>query len=313
MSTHARSNAVEPVAELRGVTKRYGAVAALDRVDLALAPGEVTALLGPNGAGKTTTVRLMLGLVKPSAGTALLFGGDPLAAKNRRRTGVMLQVSKVPETLKVVEHIHLFSSYYPNPMSIDEVVEIAGLTGIENRKFGELSGGQRQRVLFALAICGNPSLLFLDEPTVGLDVESRRSFWAQIRGLAGRGCSILLTTHYLEEADALADRVVVIANGSIIADGTSAEIKARAAGKQVRCRTRLSGAELASLPGVKSVRRDGDVTFMLTGEPERAVRELHARDAALSDLEITGAKLEEAFLALTSAETPASNIQEVTR
>jgi ABC-2 type transport system ATP-binding protein len=255
----------------------------------------------------------MLGLIKPSAGTALLFGGDPLAARNRRRTGVMLQASKVPETLKVVEHIHLFSSYYPNPMAMDEVVELAGLTGIENRKFGELSGGQRQRVLFALAICGNPSLLFLDEPTVGLDVESRRSFWAQIRNLAARGCSILLTTHYLEEADALADRVVVVNRGAIIADGTSAEIKARAAGKQVRCRTRLSHDDLVALPGVKSVRRDGDVTFLLTGEPESAVRELLNRDGSLSDLEITGAKLEEAFLALTSNEVHAGMTQEVAR
>jgi ABC-type ATPase involved in cell division len=176
MSTHARSDVVGPVAELRGVTKRYGAVAALDRVDLALAPGEVTALLGPNGAGKTTSVRLMLGLVKPSAGTALLFGGDPLAARNRRRTGVMLQISKVPETLKVVEHIHLFSSYYPNPMAMDEIVELAGLTGIENRKFGELSGGQRQRVLFALAICGNPNLLFRGAPS------GRRSATSPVAG-----------------------------------------------------------------------------------------------------------------------------------
>ena len=167
----------------------------------------------------------MLGLLKPDAGAVRVFGQDPRTAENRWRTGVMLQVAQVPETLRVREHIDLFSSYYPHPLPMAEIIGTASLRGIENRFFGELSGGQKQRVLFALAICGDPDLLFLDEPTLGLDVQARRALWGQIRWLLSRGKSILLTTHYLEEADALADRVAVINNGRVIANGTPAEIK----------------------------------------------------------------------------------------
>ena len=217
-----------PAAELHGVTKRYGTVTALDSVSLAIAPGKVTALLGPNGAGKTTAVRLMLGLTRPTHGLARLFGADPGDIEARRRTGVMLQVAKVPETLRVREHIDLFRSYYREPMSLDVTLAAAGLASLADRKYGELSGGQQQRVQFALAICGNPELLFLDEPTVGLDVISRRAFWQEVRSLAARGRGILLTTHYLEEADALADRVVVLHEGRIVADGTPSSLKALA-------------------------------------------------------------------------------------
>ena len=215
-------------AELRGVTKCYGAVTALDDVTLALEPGKVTALLGPNGAGKTTAVRLMLGLTRPTAGSARLFGADPTDIEARRRTGVMLQIAKVPETLRVREHIDLFRSYYRDPMPLDAVLAAAGLGALAERKYGELSGGQQQRVQFALAICGNPELLFLDEPTVGLDVITRRAFWQEVRRLSKDGRGILLTTHYLEEADALADRVVVLHEGKILADGTPATLKAMA-------------------------------------------------------------------------------------
>jgi ABC-2 type transport system ATP-binding protein len=216
------------VAVLHEVTKRYGAVTALDNVSLSLAPRRVTALLGPNGAGKTTAVRLLTGLTRPTTGRVEVFGTDPCSPEARRRTGVMLQVAKVPETLRVREHVHLFCSYYPTPLSVDAVLEIAGLTDVADRPYGRLSGGQRQRVLFALGICGNPELLFLDEPTVGLDVVSRRQFWQQIRRLATGGCAILLTTHYLEEAEALADRIVVIDRGRIVADGTTQDMKALA-------------------------------------------------------------------------------------
>jgi ABC-2 type transport system ATP-binding protein len=216
-----------PVAELHGVHKRYGDVPALRGIDLTIERGELVALLGPNGAGKTTAVRILLGLTAVNTGQALVFGHHPAHQRAKVRRGALLQVAKVPETLKVREHIELFSSYYPHPLPFAEVAEAAGLVGIENRLFGDLSGGQKQRALFALAICGNPDLLFLDEPTVGLDVEARRTLWGRIRMFVARGGSVLLTTHYLEEADALANRVVVIQKGRIAAEGTPAEIKAR--------------------------------------------------------------------------------------
>lgn len=217
------------VAELRGVTKHYGDVQALRGIDLEIGRGEILALLGPNGAGKTTAVRILLGLLKPSSGRATIFGHSPESMDAKLRRGALLQVAKVPETLKVREHIELFASYYRNPLPVAETIEAAGLKGVENRLFGDLSGGQKQRVLFAIAICGNPDLLFLDEPTVGLDVESRRGLWERIRAFRARGGSVLLTTHYLDEADALADRVAVINQGRIVAEGAPSEIKARTA------------------------------------------------------------------------------------
>ncbi|PYQ64723.1 MAG: multidrug ABC transporter ATP-binding protein [Acidobacteria bacterium] len=292
-----------PVAELRRAVKRYGAVTALAGIDFAVRPGEVVALLGPNGAGKTTAVQLLLGLVRASAGEARLFDGDPRGAAARVRTGAMLQVSKVPETLKVREHVDLVSSYYPRPLPRREVMAAAGLEEIGDRLFGKLSGGQRQRVLFALALCGDPDLLFLDEPTVGLDVEARRAFWTVIGEKARQGRSVLLTTHYLEEADALADRIVMIGRGQVIAEGTPAEIKARVAGRKVRCRTALPLAEVAALPGVRDARREGELTELFAAEAERAVFELLRRDPELSALEVRGADLEEAFLTLTRSET----------
>ena len=295
-----------PVAELRRAVKRYGAVTALAGIDFTVRPGEVVALLGPNGAGKTTAVQLLLGLARTSAGEARLFGVEPRATQARLRTGAMLQVSKVPETLKVREHIDLISSYYPRPLSRREVVAAAGLEGIEDRLFGKLSGGQRQRVLFALALCGDPDLMFLDEPTVGLDVEARRAFWTVIAAKAAQGRSVLLTTHYLEEADALADRIVMIGRGRVIAEGTPAEIKARVVGRKIRCRTALPLAEVAALPGVRDARREGELTELMASEAERAVFELLSRDPALSALEVRGADLEEAFLSLTH-----SDLQEV--
>ncbi|HEX7152341.1 MAG TPA: ABC transporter ATP-binding protein [Thermoanaerobaculia bacterium] len=216
-------------AHLGRVTKTYGRVTALRDFTLSIQPGELLALLGANGAGKTTAVRLLLGLGKPDSGMVRVFGADPRDAVNRVRTGAMLQAAQVPETLRVREHIHLFSSYYPKPLSMDEILDAAGLHGLEERKFGGLSGGQKQRVLFALAICGNPDLLILDEPTVGLDVEARRALWRQIRAFVARGKSVLLTTHYLAEAEALANRIAVIHRGEMLAEGTPAEIKGNAA------------------------------------------------------------------------------------
>jgi ABC-2 type transport system ATP-binding protein len=233
----------------------------------------------------------------------VLFGGDPQNVESRRRLGVMLQVARVPETLTVSEHITLFSSYYPSPLPLPTVLRLTGLESVADRRYGKLSGGQQQRTLFALAVCGNPGLLFLDEPTVGMDVESRRQFWSTIRELAASGRSILLTTHYLEEADALATRIVVLNRGRVIADGTPATIKQQAAGRQIRCRTRLSEAVLALLPGVQraTLEAGGQATLM-AADSDCALRALLAADESASDIEVRSAGLEEAFLALTAAD-----------
>jgi ABC-2 type transport system ATP-binding protein len=294
------------IASLNRASKSFGDVDALRQVNFAVRAGELVALLGPNGAGKTTAVKLFLGLARPTAGTVNVFGGDPIHAEVRTRIGAMLQVAKVPETLKVREHIDLFSSYYPKPLPLAEILAVAGLQEIKDRVFGELSGGQRQRVLFALALCGDPDILFLDEPTVGLDVESRRVLWEEIRKLIARGKTVLLTTHYLEEADALADRVVVINRGEIIAEGTPAQIKASTAGRRIRCVSSLDIEMVRALPGVIEVRRDRDALEIHAAEAEPILRELLMRDTRLSAIEVTSAGLEEAFLALTGTNNNAA-------
>jgi ABC-2 type transport system ATP-binding protein len=293
------------IASLRGASKNFGDVQALRQVNFAVRAGELVALLGPNGAGKTTAVKLFLGLAKPTAGTVSVFGGNPIDAEVRTRIGAMLQVAKVPETLRVREHIDLFSSYYPNPLPLTETLAVAGLQEIKDREFGELSGGQRQRVLFALALCGDPDIFFLDEPTVGLDVESRRQLWEEIRKLIARGKTVLLTTHYLEEADALADRIVVINRGEIIAEGTPAEIKASTAGRRIRCVTSLDIKTVRAMPGVIEVRRDRDGLEIHAAQAEPILRELLMHDPKLSGLDVSSAGLEEAFLALTGTNNSA--------
>ena len=211
----------------------------------------------------------------------------------------MLQVSSVPKTLKVKEHIDLFRSYYPKPLAKAEIVRIAQLEDIENRLFQELSGGQKQRLLFGLAICGDPQIVFLDEPTVGLDIEARRGLWEQIRSLAARGKTVLLTTHYLEEADALAHRIIVINKGKVVSEGTPAEIKSMSAGRKIRCSTRLSMAQLWALPGVIDVEQSGGKTCVTAGNVEGVLRWMLAEDAELAELEVVSPGLEDAFLALT--------------
>jgi ABC-2 type transport system ATP-binding protein len=289
-------------ATLESVVKRYGKTEALRGLDLTLRCGEVTALLGPNGAGKTTAVRLLLGLISPDEGRVRVLGRDPRTAGARTRIGAMLQVARVPETLLVREHLALFRSYYPHPLAVAEVVRRAGLEGIENRKFGELSGGQRQRVLFGLALCGDPDLVFLDEPTVGMDLQSRRRLWEEVRALAARGKSVLLTTHYLEEADALADRVVVISKGRLIREGTPTEIKHGVSGRRIRCVTRLEPAHVRALPSVISLQGDRDATIIYAERPEEVVRRLLLEDDSLHGLEVSAAPLEDAFLALTGGD-----------
>jgi len=297
------SVSTEPVAELKSAVLRYGSREALHGIDVAL-HGGVTVLLGPNGAGKTSAIRLLLGLLRPHAGSARLFGRDSRDPSARQRVGVMMQVAKVPDMLRVSEHIDTFRSYYRNPLERAELLDVAGLHGLERRLFGTLSGGEKQRVLFALAMAGNPDLLFLDEPTVGMDVETRRLFRERVRALGREGRAVLLTTHHLEEADALADRVVVLHSGRIVADAAPAVIKRQVGRRRIRCTTSLTPELIRVLCDVEHVTREGDTTTIVTAEPERVLRMLLAQDDALQDLEVSGAGLEEAFLAITN-EAPA--------
>jgi ABC-2 type transport system ATP-binding protein len=291
---------VAVAAQLIEAVKKYGALEAVKGISLDIELGDVVAMLGPNGAGKTTSISMMLGLRKPTSGIARLFGMEPTDRRARSRTGVMLQESGVPQVLKVNETIDLFRSYYPKPMATSRVIELAGLEEKAQSQNKDLSGGQRQRLYFALAICGDPDLIFLDEPTVGLDVESRRAFIQSIKGFIASGKTIVLTTHYLEEADELAKRVVVIDHGKVIADATPEEIKDKVVGKKVAFKSirPLGPADLDGLP-ITASEISGQQYKLVTGEPEAVLRELFRRGVELTDLEVTGAGLEEAFLALT--------------
>ena len=292
--------AVSPViARLEGATKRYGAVTALDAIDLDLRRGELLAVLGSNGAGKSTALGLLTGRLAADRGRVSLFGADPRAAAARRRIGVMQQEARLPETLCVRELVQLFASYYPAPRSVDDTLALAGLADLAGRRYAALSGGQQRRVQFSLAICGKPELVFVDEPTTGLDVEARRGFWQVIRQLREAGTSIVLTTHYLEEADALAERVVLIERGRVLAEDTPAGLKARARGARIRCATRLSSAEIAALPGVQSVEPEGGRTSIRCSDSDALLRRLLELDPALQGIEIRPLNLEDAFLALT--------------
>jgi ABC-2 type transport system ATP-binding protein len=259
------------------------------------------AILGPNGAGKTTAISLMLGLRRATAGDVRLFGLAPADRRARSRRGVMLQESGVPNPLTVRELVDLFRAYYPAPLDSSIAIELAGLSAEAATAVGRLSGGQRQRLYFALAICGDPEALFLDEPTVAMDVESRRAVLATMRAWASRGRTIVLTTHDMDEADDLAGRVVVIDRGMIVADDSPAAIKARVAGRRVSFRTdpALVAADLAGLP-ISGPTIDGAHVRFLSNQPEAALASLFARGVRPLDLEVVGADLEEAFLSLTS-------------
>ena len=312
MITTPHMPATETVAALTNVTKRYkNGVVALDGLSLTLKRGEVIALLGPNGAGKSTAVRLLMGLSEATSGSVTVFGADPRETSTRLRTGVMLQVGRAPEMLRVREHLNIFRGYYPQPMPYADIVKAAALEGIEERFFGELSGGQKQRVLFGIALAGDPDLIFLDEPTVGLDIEARRAMWAQIRSLAARGKTVLLTTHYLEEADALAHRIIVINKGKIVCEGTPAEVKSLGAGststaaisrsnKIIRCVTTLTSQHLSAMPGVSKIETIEGLTVITSSQPESTLREMLALDQHLHSLDVQSPALEDAFLALIS-------------
>jgi len=290
----------EPVVEVAGASKRYGEVRALKDVSFTVERGDVMAMLGPNGAGKTTSISLMLGTRKPTSGTVKLFGLDPRDLRARSRIGVMLQESGVPGMLRVREIVELFAAYYPAPLPASEAIAMAGLQEKSTSLIKDLSGGQQQRLYLALAVCGDPDVLFLDEPTVGMDVEGRRNFLAEIADLAAKGRTVVFTTHYLEEADQLARRVIVIDRGRVIADSTPAEIKSRVAGKRVSFTTAqpVTDDVLAGLP-LNSQQVEDHRVKLLTNEPEQVLRELFRRGVEISDLEVAGADLEEAFVAIT--------------
>jgi len=279
------------LAELQGVTKRFGKINALDRLDLQVRPGELLALLGPNGAGKTTAISILLGLQRPDSGVA--------RPSDRRQVGVMMQEVALAPELRVREHIDLVASYYPAPLSVAAVMELTHTTAIANRPYGKLSGGQKRQAQFAFAICGRPHLLYLDEPTVGLDVQARQMLWDTLAYLVRSGTAIVLTTHYLEEAEALADRVAVLAKGRLVASGTVSEIRAVVGRKQISCATTLAADEVASWPGVGNVTRDRLQLRITAGNAEDVVRRLLAADQHLQELEVRRAGLAEAFTELT--------------
>lgn len=286
--------------ELRGVSKRFGAVVALAELNLDIRPGELTALLGPNGAGKTTALNLMLGLARPTHGQVRVLGGDPRDAAVRARVGSMPQESALPPAQTVREALELFASFAPAPLPVAEALWLADLEEVAGRRAKALSGGQQRRLAFALAVVGNPELLLIDEPTTGMDAGSRLAFWAAAEGLKARSGTLLLTTHYLEEAERYADRVLILSGGRLLADATPAELRARVGGARVRFRSGLVLAELRALPGVERVQVDTQGYAELhTLMPEALLAELFGQGQALSELEVTRATLEDAFLHLT--------------
>jgi ABC-type multidrug transport system ATPase subunit len=299
----------ECLAELQGVKKRFGKLAALDGFDLQVNPGELLALLGPNGAGKSTAISLLLGLRQPDSGTAALFGRPPIEIESRRRIGVMMQEVALAPELRVREHVELISSYYPAPMPVDEVLARTNTNSLANRPYGKLSAGQKRQAQFALALCGRPSLLFLDEPTVGLDIQARSTMWAALRQLIRDGCSIVLTTHYLEEAEALADRVVVLAKGRTVASGTVNEMRAIVGRRHITCSTSLDAAKVSLWPGVQSVNRDGGRLAITASDSDSVVRRLVESATDFAGLEVRSAGLAEAFTELTSEQNTSEVMQ----
>ncbi len=284
------------------VSRSYGNVQALRDVSFTISPGETIALLGPNGAGKTTAISILLGLRPPTSGSAAIFGESPRKFTGRERIGAMLQESGVPSTLTVTELITWFSKMYSNPKPLGEVLEVADLSSKANARSANLSGGERQRLYFALSLVGNPDLLFLDEPTNGLDVDARRRFWQYISGLIQQKKTIVVTTHYLEEADAIAQRIIMINHGNIIAQGNSQQIKSLVSGKKVRFRSNLiTESSVMDLPSVRAVSKINNLYEVTSDIPEETVKMLLNTISDVSDLEVSSMGLEEAFIVLTTS------------
>ena len=291
--------------ELHDLAKSYGPIEAVRGIDVSISPGETVALLGPNGAGKSTTIDMLLGLTRPDRGTVEVFGAPPQAAVSRGAIGAMLQTGALIRDLSVKELIIMVASLYPRPLGVDETIELTRIADIAHQRTQKLSGGQTQRVRFAIALVTNPDLLVLDEPTVAMDVESRHAFWATMREFASRGKTVLFATHYLEEADDFADRVVLMAAGTVVADGPPTEIKGMVGTRSIRATLPGSDSDgLAQLPGVTHVERRGDAIILACSDSDAAIRALLQRFPGARDIEISGAGLEEAFLELTAAANP---------
>ncbi|MCW8878267.1 MAG: ABC transporter ATP-binding protein [Kangiellaceae bacterium] len=289
------------IAKIQNLSKSFVKLKALNSISMQLQAGKVISVLGPNGAGKTTLINLMLGRLAPDQGEIDIFGYQPGDINLKRLCGAMLQISNLPETLTIREHIELFQSYYAEPMSYQKVISLAGLENIENRKSKDLSGGQKQRLLFALSICGNPKLLFLDEPSVGMDVSARKSLWLAIESLKKEGTSIVLTTHYLEEADQLSDEIIMLNQGRIIHQGTPESIKAKTQHKKIRFTSNLEPHQFAALVGVIKVEKAKDLIEVQSNTPEKTLREIFSITSDIANLSVSGALLEDAFIALNES------------
>jgi len=282
---------------------RYGQKIALNSIDISISGSGITALLGANGAGKTTLINCALGLCKPSSGSIGVFGKTPGAASTKKLIGVMLQDSSLPDLLSAREHIELFKIYYPDPLSVDELCQRCELGGFIDKRYKYLSGGQKRRVQFALAILGRPKILFLDEPTTGLDIGARKLVWNTITRLSEAGTAVLLTTHYLEEADTLAERTIVMSEGNIIANDTTEKIRAAASGAIIRCDSSLSPKLIETLPRVRSVQQIGRQLEIVSNDAVLSLRELLSLDSKLENLTVSQSSLEGAFLQLTTNST----------
>ena len=294
--------AASPAVALRGLTKRFGAVTAVDGLDLTIAPGEVVAFLGPNGAGKTSTIDMVLGLSRPDGGTAEVFGREPRTAVAQGLVTAVMQSGGLLKDLTVGETVELTAALFAHTRPVAEVLDRAGLTEVAGRRVGKCSGGQQQRLRFAMALLPEPELIILDEPTTGMDVEGRREFWSAIREDAAHGRTVVFATHYLDEADAYADRIVLVSGGRVVADGTAAEIKALSAGRLVTATwldvTAAQAASLFQVEGVEDVEQRGDTVLVRTRDSDGLARHLLTATPA-HDLQITSRGLEDAFLALT--------------
>ncbi|PWW05598.1 ABC-2 type transport system ATP-binding protein [Paenibacillus cellulosilyticus] len=289
--------------QLSNITKVYKGKKAVDGLSLNVEKGSVVALLGPNGAGKTTTVSMILGLIQPTSGSVKLLGGDPKDRSVRDRIGAMLQDVSVIDNLTVAETIDLFRHYYKTPLPLEQLLQISGLTNERSKMASTLSGGQQRRLGFAMAVAGDPEVLFLDEPTVGMDVTSRQLFWDTVKAMAGRGRTIVLTTHYLEEADQVADRIVVINDGKLAADGTPSQIKATTIGRTITftAGSTVTNDHLYEIPGVTDAEWNGRRVRLYSNDTDRLIAELITRGVEMKDIEIQSGGLEEAFRSLVSS------------